>query len=141
MANLTNYINSDQGTGSVSFYLLRQEVGSGNIETLESLQFTMTGHISAFGHSTDLNISITMPNEDPSGTCKVVFNGSTYNSVAYSTDGDTLKLQFSSNELEIYPGLRKWTWVKYNSNPRIGIWPESSLNAPEFLEEGEAATS
>jgi hypothetical protein len=130
MANLQNFVSRAlHGGSSVDIYLNRTpRIGSAKLEVVQPLQLRTSGAIKVFGF-TVTGAEIDMPDESPSGTCTVKYNGGSY-ACPYHVDGAYLKIQIQGREVSISAD-GTWTWIGVGGFPGwIGIWPAGAGAEP-----------
>lgn len=112
------------------------KVGDGKWLTTEKLHIAVQGSVFGIGPK---KVEIVMPDEAPSGHCKVIVDGSVYDKCPYKTEGKRLTIQNVDNRtLELEDQDKKWSWVGVSGVPEwIGLWPKGGdRELPPFGPEG-----
>ena len=146
MANLKEFMSKSLKSGSpVDLYVYRyKKIGNGIIEELKDHYLRASGMVNIPGTNLKASsIIIEMPDDSPSGECKITLNGFKF-SCPYHIEKDTLIFERQSIKFYLKNNDGKWTWLYVGQEDQwVGIWPakhlvEPSELHPEFLESAEA---
>ncbi len=115
------------------------KIGDGKWLKIEKLHIVIQGSIpSGIGPK---KVEIIMPDEAPSGHCKVIFDGAPFN-CPYEVQDKRLKIhRVADRTLELEAQDKLWSWVGVSGVPTwFGLWPQSAaLDLPQFGPQEKAA--
>lgn len=136
MANLKRFFNEALTSGTrVDLYFNGRstiKIGDGMVEILEPLHARMTGRGEVIGIKFDFKVEVVMPDEGPSGICKIRIGDGAWKETAYRTDGDQLRI--TEGDVVIYPSSRLWTIVGVQTPKAyawVGVWPQGKAIAED----------
>jgi hypothetical protein len=139
MANLKNFFNPALTTGTeVDLYFNGRShihIGEGKVHNLDVLNAKFWAKGKVLHIDFNETVEIVMPDETPSGTCRIRVGNGEWIESKYSSSGSKLNIEF--RKIEIYVSSRHWTILGIQTDTVyawVGIWPKGKAVAEADFE-------